>query len=439
MNRLWWGWRAAPYGPGEVACAKTRAGFVDAVAEVFGPLVAGVAVVVVDEATAADPARLAEVVVGEGVTRLVGVPSLLSVLFEVAAEELRASRLVEVTASGEPLSGALVRRLRAVLAGCRVVNLYGSTEVAGDATAYVVPPGWEGERVPIGRPLDNLWVQVVGPAGEVVPVGVVGELVVGGPQVALGYVGEVEGDRFVADRWSGTTAPVYRTGDVGRWRADGVLEYVGRADRQVKVRGVRVEPGEVEAVLVAHPAVVEAAVVARPGVDGGVELVGFVVVAGAEVGADGVRGWLRARLVEQMVPAHLVVVAALPKLANGKVDRDALGSGAAGGDRRRPYEAPQGPDEQAVAAVFAELTGATRVGRHDDFFADLGGHSLLATRAVSRLRRPFGRDIPLRLLFEHPTVADLAPALAALAPTLDTAPAITAQPRERYRTTEVRR
>jgi hypothetical protein len=315
-----------------------------------------------------------------------------------------------------------------------VVNLYGSTEVAGDATVYAVPPGWDGERVPIGRPLDNLWVQVVGPAGEVVPVGVVGELVVGGPQVARGYVGEVEGERFVADAWSGTTAPVYRTGDLGRWRAEGVLEYVGRADRQVKVRGVRVEPGEVEAVLVGHPGVAEAAVVARPGPDAGVELVGFVVMADPAVGADAVRGWLRARLVEQMVPAHLVVVGALPTLANGKVDRDALGAGAVGGEHRIAYEAPRGPEEAAVAAVFAELTGAARVGRHDDFFADLGGHSLLATRAASRLRRPFGRDVPLRLLFEHPTVADLAPVLAALGPTPDTAPAITAQPREQYRT-----
>jgi hypothetical protein len=210
------------------------------------------------------------------------------------------------------------------------------------------------------------------------------------------------------------------------------LEFVGRADRQVKVRGVRVEPGEVEAVLVSHPVVEEAAVVARAATGGGVELVGFVVVE-AEAGVDGLRGWLRSRLVEQMVPAHLVAMAVLPKLANGKLDREALSGRGAGGGVGHAFEAPVGVGEEAVAAVFAELTGAVRVGRHDDFFADLGGHSLLATRAVSRLGPSFGRDIPLRLLFEHPTVRDLTAAITALAPT-GTPDTIAALDRQHYRT-----
>jgi hypothetical protein len=281
--------------------------------------------------------------------------------------------------------------------------------------------------------LDNVWVQVVGAGGEVVPVGVVGELVVGGMAVALGYVGDgVDGERFVVDRWSGSGGRVFRTGDLGRWRADGVLEFVGRVDRQVKVRGVRVEPGEVEAVLVSHPVVREAAVVAREAPGGGVELVGFVVVE-AGAGVDGLRGWLRSRLIEQMVPAHLVAMGALPKLVNGKLDRAALVGRGDVGVVGHEFEAPDGAGEEAVAAVFAELTGAARVGRHDDFFADLGGHSLLATRAVSRLRPAFGRDIPLRLLFEHPTVTDLTAAITTLTPT-DTPDTITTLDRRHYRT-----
>ncbi len=178
VNRLWWGWRTEPFGPDEVCCVKTRLGFVDSVWEVFGPLAGGVPSVMVDEATVLDPVKLAGVLVAEGVTRLVAVPSLLSVLFEVAGDRLRGSRLRQVISSGEVLSGEVVRRIRSVVPGCRVLNLYGSTEVAADATWWPV----EGEaagRVPIGRPLDNVRVLVLGQGGEPVPIGVVGELFVG--------------------------------------------------------------------------------------------------------------------------------------------------------------------------------------------------------------------------------------------------------------------
>jgi amino acid adenylation domain-containing protein len=431
-NRLWWGWRAEPFGPDEVCLGKTRLGFVDSVWELFGPLCAGRPVVLVDEATAADPRALAEAIVAHGVTRLVAVPSLLAVLFDLAGERLAGSRLRHVTSSGEPLGAEVVRRVRAALPGCRILNLYGSTEVAADATAFALdgPPA---EPVPIGRPLDNVWVRVLDPAGELVPVGVVGEIYVGGAGVTPGYVGAAGAgaERLVADPLAPGGGPLYRTGDLGRWRPDGQLEFAGRADRQVKVRGVRVEPGEVEHALERHRSVREAAVVARPGPEG-TELVGFVVGTGPEAGPEALAAHLRGLLPDQLVPAHLIAVEELPRLPSGKIDRAAL---AARGERTAPAKADEPaatPEEQAVAAVFAELTGADHVGRHDDFFA-LGGHSLLATRAAARLGERLDREVPLRLLFERPTVAELAAAIAAIPPgRLDEAVPLAPLERERF-------
>jgi amino acid adenylation domain-containing protein len=414
VNRLWWGWRAEPFAPDEVCCAKTRLSFVDSVAELFGPLAAGVRLVVVDEARAADPRALAEVLVREGVTRLVAVPSLLSALVEVAGERLGASRLRQIISSGEPLTGEVVRRVRRALPGCRLLNLYGSTEVAADATWYAVD-GEQAERVPIGRPLDNVWVRVLGPVRELVPVGAVGELFVGGAGVADGYVGAArdQEERFLADPFA-PGERLYRTGDLGRWRADGVLEFLGRADRQVKIRGVRVEPGEVEQVLLAQPAVREAAVVARRGPEG-TELAAFLVLAEPDAPLDGVRALLRARLPDQLVPAHLVPLAELPRLPNGKVDRAALAQrGDTGAVARAAKTEPRSETERIVAETFAEVLGVGGVGAFDDFFS-LGGHSLLATRLASALGGRFAVELPLGDVFLHPAVADLAGVIEDLA------------------------
>jgi acyl carrier protein len=285
--------------------------------------------------------------------------------------------------------------------------------VAADATWWPVE-GEAADRVPIGRPLDNVRVLVLGRGGEPVPIGVVGELFVGGAGVALGYVGrpELSEERFVADRFSAVEGErLYRTGDLARWRPDGALEFVGRADRQVKVRGVRAEPGEVEEALTGHPDVREAAVVARRG-ESGVELAGFVVLAELASGVDGVRAFLRARLPEQLVPAHLIPVESLPRLPNGKIDRTTLA--------QRTDTTPQ-PDsgeltppgtalQRVVAEAFGEVLGISKVGAFDDFFA-LGGHSLLATRLVSVLNSRLDIDLPIAEVFSRTIVADLASAI----------------------------
>ena len=416
VNRLAWGWRVAPFASGEVCCWKTRLGFVDAVAEVFGPLAAGVPLVVADEQVVADPCALARLLVEQGVTRLVAVPSLLQVLVEEAAAELRASRLLQVTSSGEPLSGELVRRLRGVLpAACRIVNLYGSTEVAADATCFVVE-GEVAERVPIGRPLDNVRVRVLGGGGELLPPGAVGELYVGGAGLAPGYIGHAAAEgaqRFVSDPLE-PGQRLYRSGDLARWRADGQLECLGRVDRQLKIRGVRVEPDEIEQVLVAHPQVREAAVIARAGRDGP-QLVAFLAAGDPQPAPDALRAYLRTRLPDQLVPAHLVLLDQLPHLPNGKTDHTTLShrTDTTTDAARTMATAPRSAAEQIVANTYAEVLEVADVSAFDDFFS-LGGHSLLATRLASALGRRFGIELPLGVIFQHPVVADLATAVEEL-------------------------
>jgi aryl carrier-like protein len=245
--------------------------------------------------------------------------------------------------------------------------------------------------------------------GQPAPGGAPGELYIGGAGVAHGYLGRpgLAAERFVPDPFGPAPgARLYRTGDRARWLADGTVEFLGRTDFQVKVRGFRVEPGEIEARLRDHPEVREAVVVAREDEPGDRRLVAYWV-AGAAVDADALRAHLGERLPGYMVPAAFVRMDALPLTPNGKVDRGALPAPEAHACARRGFEAPVGHTEEALAAIWAELLKAERVGRHDGFF-DLGGHSLLAMRVMSRVRELSGVELPLRALFEGPTIAEMA-------------------------------
>jgi amino acid adenylation domain-containing protein len=289
----------------------------------------------------------------------------------------------------------------------RLVNSYGPTEAVICATEYVVPERFAGALVPIGRPLPGRAVYVLDALGAPVPAGVAGELYIGGPLLARGYLGRpaLTAERFVPDPFG--RAPggrLYRTGDRVRWSATGDLEFLGRTDFQVKIRGFRIEPGEIEARLREHPAVRQAVVLAREDAPGEKRLVAYVV---GDADAGALRAHLSERLPEYMVPAAFVRLDALPVTPNGKLDRKALPAPDADAFAARAYEAPLGETEEALAAIWSELLGLERVGRCDDFFA-LGGHSLRAVRAVSRIRDVFAVELPLRALFEGPTVAELA-------------------------------
>jgi hypothetical protein len=294
------------------------------------------------------------------------------------------------------------------------VNQYGPSETHV-VTALVLPAGGAAEwpvLPTIGRPIANTQCHVLEPGLTPAPLGVAGELYLGGENVARGYLGRpgLTAERFVPDPSAGVPgARMYRSGDRARWLATGEVEFLGRVDQQVKVRGFRVEPGEVEAALEAHPAVRQA-VVAAPGDAGTGErrLVGYVVAEeeGAAPPAAELRAYLAGRLPEFMVPGAFVVLSALPLTPSGKVDRGALpapGREVAG----ETYVAPSTPEEVELAAIWAEVLGVEWVGVHDDFFA-LGGHSLLATRVAARVLRRMEVDVPLVTLFQHPTVERLA-------------------------------
>jgi amino acid adenylation domain-containing protein len=312
---------------------------------------------------------------------------------------------------GEELTGALIADASRLLdPDCVIYNGYGPTEVTVTSSihAVAVRDGWPREaRVPIGVASARNALHVLNARGEPVPDGVAGELWIGGEGVAVGYLGrpELTADRFRPDPFGPPGARIYRSGDLVRRRGDGALDFLGRIDHQVKLRGHRIEIGEIEAVLAGHPAVSAAAVVLAVDPAGGQRLCGYVSApAGTDPGE--IRAHARGRLPEYMVPAVITVLDRLPRTPNGKIDRRALPAAAPGrgrGDAGRPLS----DTERAVADVWSAVLDVTELGPHDNFF-ELGGHSLKATLAISRLRDAFGVELPLYALFEAPDLASVA-------------------------------
>nr|WP_326491738.1 non-ribosomal peptide synthetase [Myxococcus stipitatus] len=338
------------------------------------------------------------------------VPSMLRAFLEEDGLQ-QLTHLKRVVCSGEALSVELVKKAHSRLPSTTEVhNLYGPTEAAVDVSFWHCPRGDTRHAIPIGRPVANTRLYVLDSHGQPSPIGVPGELFIAGVQVGLGYWNrpQLSAERFVEDTFSATPgARMYRTGDVARWLPDGTLEYLGRADFQVKLRGLRIELGEVEAALATHSLVREAAVVLRDG-PGGPRLVAYVS-GNDETALDAARlkPHLLQRLPEYMVPSAFIHLPSLPLTPSGKVDRKALPLPEAPVSHGPSYAAPRSPIEERLASLFATVLGLEKVGIHDDFF-ELGGHSLLATQIVVRVRTALGIELALRTLFESPTVASLA-------------------------------
>ncbi|MFG2914397.1 non-ribosomal peptide synthase/polyketide synthase [Kitasatospora sp. NPDC048298] len=406
VNRLAWMQHAYRIGPQDRVLQKTPFGFDVSVWEFFWPLLEGATLVVAKPGGHKDPAHLAELIRRERVTVTHFVPSMLHAFVQepsaAACTGLRA-----VLCSGEALPAELRDRFLDLLPDVPLHNLYGPTEASVDVTAWDCRTPAAGAGVPIGRPVWNTRVHVLDGALRPVAPGVPGELYLAGVQLARGYLGRpgLTAERFTADPYGPAGSRMYRTGDIAKWTAGGALVFLGRADDQVKIRGFRIELGEIEAALAAHPDVAHAAVVVREDQPGESRIVGYLVTRAGEIELAGVRKHLAATLPEHMLPAALVVLDALPVTANGKLDRRALPAPALSADPAG--RAPRTEREALLVALFAELLGVDGIGIDDGFF-DLGGHSLLATRLVSRIRTVLGVELPVRELFEAPTVAALA-------------------------------
>jgi amino acid adenylation domain-containing protein len=407
VNRLLWMQDEYGLAPTDSVLQKTPFSFDVSVWEFFWPLITGATLVVARPDGHRDASYLAKLIEREGITTLHFVPSMLQLFLETA-DVGRCGSLRRVICSGEALPADLARRFFERLPHVELHNLYGPTEAAVDVTAHPCVSGDEDATIPIGRPVANTAIHLLDGRGEPVPLGVAGELFIGGVQVGRGYWRRpgLTAERFVPDAFSDVPgARMYRTGDLARRRADGEVEYLGRTDFQVKLRGFRIELSEVEAALAALPGVREAVAVVREDVAGDARLVAYLVPSADEApSAEALRDALSMRLPEHLVPTEFVVLERIPLTPSGKADRRALPApGAAPARAARERVPPRTPAEKAVAAIWAEVLHRDDIGAEDNFFT-VGGHSLLLAQVHVRLQEWLRREVSLVDLFRYPTV-----------------------------------
>jgi nocardicin nonribosomal peptide synthetase NocB len=411
VNRLDWMRRHYDVGPADRILHKTPFSFDVSVWELFLPLLAGARLVLAGPGDHREMSRLVEIIRREEVTMMHFVPSLLEIFVDTEGVE-ECSSLRAVVASGEALPHALQERFFSRL-GAELHNLYGPTEAAVDVTCWHCPRESASRTVPIGRPISNVRIYVLDPGLQPVPVGVSGELHIGGVALARGYLErpDLTAARFVPDPHGGEPgARLYKTGDLARFLPDGNVEFQGRIDHQVKLRGYRIELGEIEAVLTEHRQVRQAVVDLRADAQGHKRLVAWVVLAaGAEQEGDPIRELRRhaaGKLPEYMVPGAFAILESLPLNPSGKVDRKALPEPDLGSRTRDSYVPPSGPVEEDLVRIWGELLPVERIGVRDNFF-EIGGDSIISIQVVARARKK-GIVLEVNEIFRHPTIAGLA-------------------------------
>ncbi len=417
VNCVLWMQETYELGERDRMLCKTTLNFDPSVWEIFWPLMVGSRIVIATAEAQLDSAALLQTIIKEKVTVAYFVPSMLA-LFLVEAEVPAATSLRQVICGGESLSIELVKRFYEVLPQATLHHSYGPTETAIAASEIVCDRDSVHTVMPIGRPLANTQLYVLDQQLQPTPIGVLGELFIGGAGLGRGYLKrpEVTADRFVPDCFSDTPgARLYRTGDLVRYLRDGNLQFHGRTDTQVKLRGLRIELGEIEAAIMAHEKVHGAAVVVHGDQTGEKSLVGYVVTTeGASLAAAELRQQLSQKLPAYMVPATLVFLPELPLMPNGKIDLNALPKlDLLSRTSEESYTAPSDQIEEMLVEIWAAVLGLERVGINDSFF-ELGGHSLLAAQAIARVQKAFKRELPLRLIFQFPTVAAFAEQMTAI-------------------------
>jgi amino acid adenylation domain-containing protein len=408
VNRMQWIREAIPLTPADVVLQKTPFTFDISVCEIFWPLISGARLVMARPGGHTDPAYLADAIARHGITVIKFVPTVLQLVLAEHGLADRASTLRLVISGGEALPRPLMQRFFATLPNAELINLYGPTEAAVEVAIWRCDP--DADTVLIGRPIANTQLHVLDPQMQPVPVGEIGELHIGGVQVARGYLNkqELTAERFVPDPFR-DDGRLYKTGDLARFCDDGQIECLGRIDHQVKILGVRIELGEIESALESHPRIRRAAVVAREAPSGDKQLVAYVVTAdGQPVPVAEVRSHLAQSLTEQMIPSVFITLEAMPLTASGKTDRNALPDP----QRKRPeldggYVAPRTALERKLAELWARFLDLDRIGVRDRFF-ELGGNSLQAARIVADLRTELGENLHIVSMFEAPSVAEYA-------------------------------
>ncbi|WP_314410598.1 non-ribosomal peptide synthetase [Streptomyces kroppenstedtii] len=414
VNRMAWMQHRHGLRPGETVLHKTTLPFDDAAVEILWPLITGGTVALLPPGLHRDPRALVDAAVRHRAVHVQFVPSVLDLfLEELTPDDIAALRpnLRSVLSSGEALRPVLVERFRAAFGDTvSLDNTWGATEVSIDSTFHVCgPQDTHGTgAVSLGRPMDNNEVLVLDHRLSPLPPGVPGELCIAGTGLARGYLGDPAktAAAFVPHPYR-PGERVYRTGDRGRMRPDGTFVYLERMDRQVKVRGVRVELGEVEAALREHRAVTDAAVVTRRVPSGDLRLAAYVALDDAGTTVHELREHLSARLPGYAVPSTVTVLPALPRSASGKLSPSLLPEPDPADHQRADHVAPRDETERIIADIWADVLSLPRIGVLDDFFS-FGGHSLIATRAVNRMRQAFDAQLPLSVIFERPTVAGTA-------------------------------
>ena len=406
VNLVHWTSRLCPPTRGGALLHKTPISFDASVWELFWPLCAGVPLVLSRPDGQLDPAYLVRLIREQQVSVVQFVPALLQAFLNLE-ESAGCDGLSDIVCGGGELTVALAEQVRKRLPAVRLHNVYGPTETTVDCSAWTLEPHEPVPHtaLPIGLPISNTRLYVLDACDQPVPLGVSGQLHIGGAGVTRGYLNlpELQAERFIDSPFVAGDR-LYRSGDLVRQRADGNLEFLGRNDDQLKLHGLRIEPGEIEACLTRQPDIQQAVVLVRDDQPGGQRLVAYYT--GRLLPVEALRDVLRAQLPDYMVPALYVHLEALPLSPNGKLDRKALPAPGADAVLARPYAAPEGEMEILLAQLWAEMLGLERVGRHDNFF-ELGGHSLLAVSLTARLRQE-GLEANVRALFEQPTLAGYA-------------------------------
>lgn len=436
-NRLLWMQEAYRLTPDDSVLHKTPLSFDVAVGEIFWPLLAGARLVIAAPEGHKDPTYLVRLILDQHITTIDLVPSMLRVL--LATPGFEACRcLKHVCCGGEALPSDLLAHFFACLPHAALYNLYGPTEAAIDVIQWTCERNRTQLVVPIGRPIANIQAYILNRHGQPVAIGIAGELYIGGVGVGRGYLNrpDLTAERFIPNPVHPQPgARLYRTGDIARYLLDGNIEFLGRNDYQVKVRGFRIELGEIEVALARHPAVHEAAVVAQPDKNGDQRLVAYVVPDRSVLThpvSDELRMYLQGKLPEYMLPSHFVLLDALPLTPNGKLDRQSLPPPELSGTERiTAYVAPHTPTQATLVTIWETVLGQENIGITDNFFA-LGGHSLLASRIIAQIYARIGIELPLRSLFETPTIAQLAEAIETVRWLVDNQSSDSPHPGSRY-------